>query len=169
VAAGGEEASRPDPVYPSEVDGWIAVVLVLTLAISLWSLGVMLGSPTQANLIGAGITAVVLTGTGLIMVPIRYVVASDHLVIRSGLWRRRIPLAGILRIYPSRSILSSPALSMDRLAVEYRPAPRSRATILISPVRREEFVRQVAAAADLVPQGDAWVRRERERKTKKRR
>jgi len=77
--------------------------------------------------------------------------------VQAGVWKRQIPADSIRRVYASRSLISSPALSMDRIAVEYRATQFSRPTIYISPVRTEEFLQELAGAAGLEFDGREWV------------
>jgi len=64
-----------------------------------------------------------------------YVIEGDTLLIRSGIVRWRIPIRDIRSITPTRSIASSPALSLDRLRIDY-----GRKWILISPANRDRFI-----------------------------
>jgi hypothetical protein len=65
-----------------------------------------------------------------------YEVGTRELKVVSGPFRWRIPLKDIYRVTPSRAWWSSPALSLDRLCIEYGNSK----WILVSPVRREEFM-----------------------------
>lgn len=56
--------------------------------------------------------------------------------------------SAILRVHPSRNPLSSPAWSLDRIAIHYRENNR-RGYALISPVRREEFMTLLGQRARL--------------------
>jgi hypothetical protein len=81
-------------------------------------------------------------------------------VVRSGQLRWRVPLAAIQAVHPTRSPLSAPALSLDRLRVEYRVNGRQK-QIVISPADRAGFYDSlVAAAPGLVKEGDRLRRRE---------
>ncbi|HLW23933.1 MAG TPA: PH domain-containing protein [Steroidobacteraceae bacterium] len=68
-----------------------------------------------------------------------YTLRASELLIRSGPFRWRIPLAAIHEVSESRSLRSSPALSMNRLAIRFG-ADR---TLLISPLNRQEFRREL--------------------------
>lgn len=141
--------------YRSVVDGWIAVTLVGTLGICLFAAYRMLNS---GSVVEAVVLLLVLAGVGSLLVPVRYTIAADELVIRSGVWKIRIALRTIRRVYPSGSLLASPALSMDRLAVEYGAGGHSRPTVYISPRGREQFLDVLAQAAGLERRGDELVR-----------
>lgn len=64
-----------------------------------------------------------------------------ELLVRSGPFRWRIAIDGIESIRPSRSPLSSPALSLDRLEITYGGGRR----LLISPEDREGFLEAIVA------------------------
>lgn len=66
----------------------------------------------------------------------RYKVLGDKLVVRSGPIRKTIPIADITDVAPSKNLLSSPALSFNRLVINYKGG-----FVYISPERREEFIR----------------------------
>ena len=58
----------------------------------------------------------------------------------------KIPLASIQRVSPSHDLLASPALSIDRLRVDYRQNGKQR-FILISPRDKPGFLRDLAQSA----------------------
>ena len=64
-----------------------------------------------------------------------YQIDGGTLLIRSGLIRWRVPIREITSVTPTRSPASSPALSLDRLRIDY-----GRKAILISPEDRERFI-----------------------------
>jgi hypothetical protein len=64
-----------------------------------------------------------------------YVIEGPTLVIRSSGITWRVPIADIHSITPTRSPFSSPALSLDRLRIEYGGR-----RILVSPDDRQKFI-----------------------------
>ena len=64
-----------------------------------------------------------------------YVIEGDTLIIRSSFITWRLPIGEIRSVTPTRSALSSPALSLDRLRIDYGGK-----WILVSPAERERFV-----------------------------
>lgn len=149
---------EPESVYPSRVDAWLVVVLAITLVSCLYATALLLASGTAGDLLGAGLALAVLAVVLALIVPTRYTIRATELEVRGGVLRIRIPLERIRRVYPSRSWISSPALSLDRLAVEYGAGRFARPTVYISPVRRDAFLRELGTAAGLVPRGRSWVR-----------
>lgn len=73
-----------------------------------------------------------------------YTVTDERLIIRSGPFRWRVVLDAIHSVEPSHSLLSSPAVSLDRLRVRYGPSRRS---VLISPDDTERFLWDLAVRA----------------------
>jgi hypothetical protein len=64
-----------------------------------------------------------------------YLIDAGTLVIRSSMFTWRVPIAEIRSITPTRSALSSPALSLDRLRIEY-----GRKAIMVSPEDPKRFI-----------------------------
>ncbi len=124
--------------FKSAVDTWILIVgLVLPGVMVILAFAASAPMPASSWAIGAGATVV---GLGLpvwLFVSTVYEVDNEQLLIRSGPFRWRIPLAEITSVKPSRSLLSSPALSLDRLEICYS---RQRA-VLVSPKDKAGFIR----------------------------
>lgn len=79
------------PVFFSRVDGWLVAVLLLAvvspLAAVWWA-----GADVVLALASVMVTLLV---CGVLLVPCRYTLESDHLLIRCGLIRQRIPYRDI--------------------------------------------------------------------------
>jgi len=88
--------------------------------------------------------------------PMRYGLDDTHLQVRFGICRQRIPLADILEVHPTRNPLSSPALSLDRLHVQFGQGIFK--TVMISPAERSRFLDDLAKTAGLKREGDRLVR-----------
>lgn len=117
--------------YPSKIDPWVAaLVLVLTVALG-WS------AWQSTDWGGAALLLAWLGGLAVITIPCYYVLEDDHLFIRAGVWKWRIPYADIQSVKPSQSMLAGPALSFQRIEIVSGQA----GSILISPVDREGFIR----------------------------
>jgi hypothetical protein len=94
-----------------------------------------------------------------LLCPLYYEITPSTLLVRSGWMRRQIPLASIQRVFPTHNPLSAPALSLDRLQVEYTQG-RLRRFVLISPRDTLSFLRDLAErAGELEVQGDQLIRR----------
>ncbi len=71
-----------------------------------------------------------------------YSVSDDEIVVRCGPVRRHIDTTRVRRVRPTRTLLSAPALSLDRLEIS-----GDFGTVVISPKDRDGFVRALRAAA----------------------
>jgi hypothetical protein len=70
-----------------------------------------------------------------------YVLDQEHLKIRCGPFRWSIPVREIRHVEPTRNPLSSPALSLDRLRIEYGNGK----SLMISPRDTEQFLADLDA------------------------
>jgi len=122
--------------FRSKVDTWLLVTLIVSVLVSAGSAFSLLGARSAdlwfavpALLVGAVLPVWLLLST-------HYTITDTDLRVRSGPFTWRVPLAEITSVTPTRNPLSSPALSLDRLRIEYG---RGR-TLLISPQDREGFL-----------------------------
>jgi len=143
--------------FPSKVDWWMAAILILVPLIEL-GICVMILITDGAEALVWGLIPLVLVALlyVLVVVPIRHGISDRELIIRFGVIRYRVPLEKITEVRPTRSPLSSPALSMDRLAIRTKKGFLPQAQI--SPARREEFLALLADRAGLERRGDRLVR-----------
>jgi len=149
-------------VYRSKKNAWlVAVVLasvVIPLLVGLYNLLSPGGNPQAgwtAFLVGVVTGAVVLWLT----FPLYYEITPTALKVRCGmLIRQEIPLSAIDEVSPTRSPLSAPAWSLDRLRISYRRGSGEGFT-LISPEGEEEFMRElVESGVGLEMRGGRVVR-----------
>lgn len=141
--------------YPSKVDWWMYPLLstpfVITGAVLVTALF------TGEGLLAALIPAVVVVAVfGGLVVPMRYGITDDEIVIKHGLMTQRAKLSEIVEVYPTRNPISSPALSLDRLFVSTGKGFFK--SIMISPESREEFMAELEKKAGLRRVGEKWVR-----------
>ena len=145
--------------YRSKVDWWVAVLLVVGPLAALAGMAVTLrsgqGFAVLVALFGPALFAAIYVG---LVFPMRYGIDGESLVVRFGLVRVRIGLAEITEVRPTRNPLSSPALSLDRLAISTGEASSRRTRALISPAARGEFLTELADRARLRRDGDRLVR-----------
>ncbi|MCW5807090.1 MAG: PH domain-containing protein [Deltaproteobacteria bacterium] len=136
-------------VYRSKVDGWLKVVLVLPFVagVAVTILGLTEG-PASSAIVGVATFAGYALLLGGLVVPMRYAIDGDGLHVRSGaFFRIDIPWSRLHGAAPSRDPRSSPALSLDRIAVEYERPNGRRAKLLISPEDRDAFLRDLTDAS----------------------
>jgi len=65
-----------------------------------------------------------------------YAIEGETLLIRSGFVRWRVAIREIRSIEPTRSLMSSPALSLDRLRIAYGGWK----AVMVSPEHKERFI-----------------------------
>lgn len=138
------EGRRAVRTYPSKVDAWLAVVLAAAVVFPL-ILGVQLAFLSKAAALACfGSAAFVVAVLVVAVVPCRYTLEDDHLLVRAGFLRWTVPYKEVKAVAPTTNPLSSPALSLERVRIDY--GTRS---IMVSPVARAEFIRDLRARAGL--------------------
>ncbi len=70
----------------------------------------------------------------------KYTLSDGQLLINNGFSTQRIELTDITYIAPTRNMISAPALSLDRLEVEYKDKK-----VLISPKDKRLFCQEIRA------------------------
>ncbi len=130
--------------FESKRDLWLVLLLrimplfVLVVIASVWYL-------ERHDLRGPMAGAFILVGFEVlffenILRSTYYLIDAGTLIIRSSIFSWRVPIADIRSITPTRSALSSPALSLDRLRIDY-----GRKAIMVSPVDRHRFIESLRA------------------------
>jgi Bacterial PH domain len=165
--------------YPSGQDWWLALTLALT-GVGFCGAGVVaLGALAARHLVfhPAGLAALVPVALGGLVLwqlcATSYEVGAEDLVLRSGPFRWRVPLDAIAEVYPTRNPpahapaltwaqhfrSNHPALSLDRLRVDYHRRGGRADFYLISPRDQAGFLRGLARAVPgLRVSGDHAVR-----------
>ena len=117
-------------VFKSKIDWWFGLILVYPIFLSITAI-------LKGEWIGfLGLVGVV----GFILIlsmTTQYIINENQLIVKST-WivNERIDISKITKIEKSNSILSSPALSLDRLLVRYNKYDE----VLISPKEKKEFI-----------------------------
>ena len=129
-------------VYKSKIDWWLGATLAIAMIVSILA-GLKALSADTPNSIW---TAALIGGVGFILplvslLSTRYTVQDQQLVVRSGLFRWRIPINQISGITPTSDPIASPALSLDRLRITYGHTK----SLLISPRDKDAFLAQIAS------------------------
>ena len=132
--------------FPSAVDGWFYLVIVFTTAVIGWTWWVA-AQESNTALLHAVMLGSALLAVGLpiwMIVSTSYTVTDDALDVRCGPFRWHVERQSIRAIEPSRSPLSSPALSLKRIRVVRDGAP----DLLVSPADRAGFARALGLELD---------------------
>ncbi len=143
--------------YRSKIDWWIALLLCLPPVVSsaVCADMVLNGKISELPWALGSMLLVAAIYLGLVF-PMKYGVDDTHLLVRFGICRQRIPLADVLEVRPTHNPLSSPALSLDRLHVQFGPG--SFKAVMISPADRDGFLDDLAQKTGLKRQADRLVR-----------
>jgi uncharacterized membrane protein YdbT with pleckstrin-like domain len=144
--------------YRSKIDLWLGVLLIVPLVTAVvTAVALQLGDDAGA----ANVAWLVLLGVVVLYVvvvwPVTYELTDDAIVVRFGLMRSRIAYGSLRGVTPTRSLLASPALSLDRLAIDTGGSLAP----MISPADRDGFLADLAARAPhLVRYDDRLVKRQ---------
>ncbi len=126
--------------FRSKVDWWLVAVLLVAGVASLAAVVsvAMVESPLRA----LAVSPILLLSVWLPVWLLRateYRIGPADLHIRSGPFSWRVPLRDIRSVTPTRNPLSSPALSLDRLRIDYG----RKSSIMISPTDKDAFVTEL--------------------------
>ncbi len=124
--------------FRSKRDSWLTLLVWLAVLFSLISLVPILFYETGIGIRLVTLFFIVLTPglVGWVFWGTGYQVDETTLTIDSGPFHWRIPLHDIRAVTPSRALWSSPALSLDRLRIDYGEGR----FILVSPLQRDAFI-----------------------------
>jgi hypothetical protein len=130
-------------VFPSKVDRWLRAVAWASVLVPVGAL-IMVAARGERGalwlmpviLIPGAFPLWLLSSTD-------YTFTDTDLHIRSGPFRWRVPIAGVRAVTATRNPLSSPALSLDRLRIEYGHSQ----TIMVSPADKVGFFYALTARA----------------------
>jgi hypothetical protein len=143
--------------YRSKVDWWIGLLLCLPPVTAVAACVALAQGGNTSDLPWGLAAAVFVFALYLgVVFPLRYGLDDTHLLVRFGVCRKRIPLADISEVRPTHNPLSSPALSLDRLHVQFGPGLFN--AVMISPADRDRFLDDLARRAGLKREGDRLVR-----------
>lgn len=110
------------------------MLMPITLFITIFP-AFLLNAPVEVW-ICYGITALLIIGLFALMLRLRYVIDSRFLTIKMSFWTKKIDIKTIRKIEKNRTLLSSPALSIDKIEIFYNKYD----SILISPKEKTKFI-----------------------------
>ncbi|MBO0720846.1 MAG: PH domain-containing protein [Blastocatellia bacterium] len=131
-------------IYKSKKDTWVMVVIVGSILVTLIAgASLILFAPAVwLRFIGIVIMLASLLPV-LLTTPVSYTIDGNSLHIRGGYKHWTIPLQNITAVRPSRNWIASPALSLERLEIEYKDREEN-SLLLISPERAAQFLAELA-------------------------
>jgi hypothetical protein len=118
-------------VYRSKIDWWLMLVVYGAFVFPIVE-GIQMKQYIM-SLVFVGIILLI----SVLFYTTRYTIEGENLLI----WRTKIDIKSIRKIYKTRNPLSSPALSIDRIAIVYNKFDE----VLISPADRAAFVQELVA------------------------
>lgn len=123
--------------FRSKIDPWLLVVM-LGIPVAVLASIVPELRHDATDLVTVVVIGLVAVGLPLsVLVNTRYVLHADTLRIFAGPFRWNVRIGEIKSVTPTRSVLSGPALSLQRLRIEYAAGK----SIMISPADRDAFLR----------------------------
>jgi hypothetical protein len=125
---------------PSKIDGWLAIVLVVAPAVSVAALIGTLAAGTGFVVALGSILLLAVVYLGLVF-PMLYGIDDEHVIVRHGVVRQRIPLRD---------------MSLDRLAIKFGESYFK--SVMISPAAKGEFLDELARHANLRRASDRLVK-----------
>lgn len=143
--------------YSSKIDWWIVTILCVppVAAVSVCA-GFAISGAINDLLVGIAVAVFVAALYVGVVFPLRYGINETHLIVRHGLCRYQIPLADISDVHPTRNPLSSPALSLDRLRIQFGQGLFK--GVMISPAERDRFLNELAKRTGMQREGDRLLR-----------
>ena len=126
--------------FASKIDLWLWLTTALTLAVCVFAV-ITVGVRGPALAVVAMLVVCALTLGLLLWVVLGtgYGFTERDLLVHSGPFRWRVPFKEVRAVADSRSWLSSPALSLDRLCITYGRG----SSILISPRDKLSFLSEL--------------------------
>lgn len=125
--------------FKSRIDTWVRVVFIAVLITDAGAfLAVSLTDPSIAwtGAIAAAPSALLV---GSIWAFTSYRFEGETLRVRSGPFRWTVPLGAVTSVKRTRSAASAPALSLNRLAIEWSEEGRKR-SVVVSPDQEQAFI-----------------------------
>ena len=129
-------------LYRSAVDWWLALIIVGCEGLVIWA---AIDATMEKGAID-WMTFLVAIGCSVIFIPmfgIKYVMYEEHLLVSMSIFGKiRIAYRDIVEVKKSCNPLSSPALSVKRVQIDYMQNGVHR-MVLISPKDREAFIKEI--------------------------
>lgn len=116
-------------IYRSKVDWWL-VILIL----SVFGFPIVQGIQTKEYMLSV-VFLMLLSLFYILAITLKYKIEGEYLSI----WRTKIDIKTIRKVYATRNPLSSPALSINRIAIVYNKFDE----VLISPKDRADFIEEL--------------------------
>lgn len=132
--------------FRSKIDWWILALLIFVLVTQLFVAWQVISDPTSGAPVGVvvGIVLLVFVLVLSVLLGTSYRVDRKELKIASGPFRWKIRLSDITSVAETRNPLSSPALSLDRVRINYG----KRRWVMVSPADKAAFYAAIGRSPD---------------------
>ena len=148
--------------FRSKVDGWFIAVAAVVIGVGV--IGAMAAATAGTVLLPVLVTVPAIGLVLWVWRSTRYVVTDTSLLVRCAFVNVVVPLSDITCLRRTSTVLSAPALSLDRIEVQHAGG-----AVVISPAQREQFVAAITSrnpvvdvegAAARTPEAGAKLRRQ---------
>jgi len=129
-------------IYNSKIDWWVSAIVIFTIVVC------VIGSSIDGRIFITGLVmGVFLFILEIVMfASVKYQICDGKIGIRNFLYRWEwLPIDKITEVKKTRSILSAPGLSFDRIAIKFsdKKILKSSMPLEISPKDRDSFIIQL--------------------------
>ena len=132
--------------FRSKIDWWILAFFIAMSGLLLQLLLTMYGKGTLSqNLLFALVYALTIVLIWWPVLNTRYVIHKDRLLITCLFFKWNIPLSNIQKVTKTDYSISSPALSLDRLRIDYLKDGKAQ-FVLVSPKDQQAFTQALHQA-----------------------
>jgi hypothetical protein len=127
--------------FKSKIDRWLLVLLVVIMVFEIVVMSIAaLRTPDPRAALGLIVTALAIIALiGSLLIGTHYTVDGKILRVASGPFNWKVPIDQIHSVESTRSPLSSPALSLDRIRIRYGKNRQ----IMVSPADKAGFLRAI--------------------------
>lgn len=126
----------------SKVDAWLAITIFSVVAVSLYSIWII---PSNEQWIGIFVFIPTILFMLSFLFNTYYVFEEEHLLCMVGFFPQKIRYDNIKSIKKVRNLLSSAALSIDRIEIKEKNKNYFIGTTYISPKEKDEFFEELKA------------------------
>lgn len=123
-------------IFQSKKDVWIGVIIWASIFLFV---RMLYDGWSDRNIIIILLAVGLILFIGSIWFRTRYIIQGKKLIVQSGLIKQSIEIQKITSIRETKSILSAPALSIERLEINYHPYETGQ----ISPRERDLFLEKI--------------------------
>jgi hypothetical protein len=116
-------------IYKSKVDWWLVLLLL-----AVFGFPIVQGILTKEYMLSAIFVGLILL-FWILGITLKYKIEDGYLSV----WKTKIDIKTIRKVYATRNPLSSPALSINRIAIVYNKYDE----VLISPKDRADFISEL--------------------------